>query len=445
MATEITKALTSSTASALIPENLDPVLKDELLNLAPLLELLDIAPAEGKTHEYNVASSHPSGWFEGEAATASVQSGTYTRKTVQMKIIRIWGEVTGFAQRVTARFINALEREIMNSLEGMADAMEFMLFYGCAGDYDWTGDAYQASGILPIVYSEVPTNVHDFAGAKVTLAALDTMLYDIGRYRGVRNDPRLFVMGLKMKQVVDGLQTKVQLPLSNAELLDGRIVMRAYGDTPIYEAYNVTPQGTTTSPTVSTATPASGGAFAAADYDWQIASVTSEGEQVAGTAVGATTLTLNQKATLAWTADANAKSYMIFRQDGGTGDFKLIDIIAAKTYGATGVVTGTVASYEDLGSATGVSQVTPLASGEEIIVALNINPERGLGIRTLADDMGLPAGDGDISPDGGSGYMFNFVELARTKDAYAYFIKTYVAPRLVHPNLVSVTRNVKIV
>jgi len=434
MATEINKALTSVDAVALIPENLDPVLKDELLNLAPLFELIAIDPAEGKTHEYNVQTSHPSGWFEGESATGTNQKGAYTRKTVQMKIIRIWGEVTGFAQRVTAKFINALEKEIMNSLEGMADAMEWMLLYGTADDYDWTGDAYQASGLLPIVYSEAPSNVHDFAGAKVTLTALDDMLYDVNHYRGVRNDPRIFLMGMKMKQVVDGLQTKVQLPLQNAELLEGRLTMRAYGDTPIFESHYVAPQSTSTSPAVTSATPASGGSFAAANYDWQIASVTADGEQVAGTAVGATAVTLNQKVTLAWTADATALAYMIFRQDAGAGDFKLVDIIAAKTYDSNGDVTGTVATYEDLGATAGEANITPLASGEQIIVLVNINPDRCLGIRSLYDDMGESVGN-----------MFNFVELARTKDAYGYFIKTYVAPRVVHPNLISVTRNVKTV
>lgn len=432
MATEINKALTSASAAVLIPEDLDPALKEELLNLMPLLELMSIGTAEGKTHEFNVQTSHPNGWFEGESAVANNQNGTYARKTVQMKIIRIWGEVTGFAQRVTAKFINALEKEIMNSLEGMADALEFMLWFGVSDEFDWTGDAYQASGILPIVYSEAPENVHDNAGAVITLPVLDDLIYDVTRYRGVRNDPRLFLMSPRMKLKVDGLQTKVQLPLSNAELLDGRLTMRAYGDTPIYESWHMAPQATSTSPAVTSATPASGGSFAAADYDWRIASVTMDGEQVAGTAVGATTLTLNQKATLAWTADANAYSYMIFRQDGGTGDFKLIDIIAAKTYDGVGNVTGTVASYEDTGAKVGQSQITPLEAGEQIIAMVNINPDRCLSLYNLPDDMGE-----------GVGNFMNFVELARTKDAYAYFIKTYVAPRVVHPNLISVLRNVK--
>ena len=434
MATEINKALTSATASALIPEDLDPVLKEELLNLMPLLELMSIGTAEGKTHEYNVQTSHPSGWFEGESAVANNQNGTYTRKTVQMKIIRIWGEVTGFAQRVTAKFINALEKEIMNSLEGMADALEWMLLFGAADDFDWAGDAYQASGILPIVYSEAPANVHDHAGAAVTLAALDDLLYDVTRYRGVRNDPRIFLMAPRMKLKVDGLQTKVQLPLQNAELLDGRLTMRAYGDTPIYESYHMAPQATSTSPDTTSGTPASGGSFAAADYNWRIASVTMDGEQVAGAKIGTdVTVTLNQKVTVAWTADATAYAYMIFRQDGGTGDFKLIDIIAAKTYDGSGNVSGTVASYEDLGARAGDTQITPLETGEQIIAIVNLNSERGLSLYNLPDDMGDSAGN-----------FMNFVDLGRSKDAYGYFLKTYVAPRLVHPNLVSVLRNVKL-
>jgi hypothetical protein len=429
---ELKKALTASGAPDLNPYDLEPVLYEELLHQQPLLQLLNVAQAEGLTHEYRMRSTHPQGWFEGETTGANVQIGTYTRKTVAMKIQRIWGSVTGFAQKVDEKFINALAEELNGSVQGMADLFEYGILFGCADDIGFTGDAYQYSGILSRLYKLAPSNIIDGGGAKVTLDMLDQVQSKVGIYRNVRNDPMFWLMGMRMKQIVDGLQSKVQLPLSSMTLADGKLVMDAYGKAPIYETEYMVPADSSTSPALTSALAASGSLADGTAVQHRIASVTMYGEQVASALSTARTPgTGNNKVTLTWTADSTARLYMIFRKL-GTGAVQLIDIIPAVTYDADGKVNGTVATYTDDGSKTAVA-VKPLETGEQTIALINRNPARGASIMGMVDDMGSRV-DGLVS----------HVELARTKDSYDYFLKSYSTLKLVYPNLVSAIRHVKL-
>lgn len=430
---ELKKALESSADSgALNPYDLDPVLHEELLRLQPLAEVLDVIQAEGPTHEYRARTAHPQGWFEGESTPANYQAGSYERKTVALKIARIWGGVTGFAQKVNEKFVNTLAEELAASVEGMADVFEWGAMFGCANDIGFTGDAYQHSGMFPRVYMYAPANVIDFGGATVTLAGLDAALAKHAAYRQVKRDPALWFMGQSMKLKVDGLQSKVQLPLQSVELADGKITMAGYAGRGILESDMLVPAAATTSPTVDGAI-AAGGSLPDGDWSYRIASVTMNGEQIGGTASATdTTATTNNSVDLTWTADANAKAYMIFRQAGGSGDYQLIDIIPAKTYDSAGTVNGSVEAYTDDGSLSAISQVIPLEAGEEIISVVNINPVRGLAFVGLIDEMGSQVKT-----------LLSFVEMGRSRDAYDYFLKSYHASRLVYPNLVSIIRNVK--
>jgi hypothetical protein len=433
MFSELKKALTSSgDGAALVPYDLEATLHEELLKLQPLAELISVDQAEGKTHEYNIRTSHPLGWFEGETTGANNQNGAYARKTVQLKIQRIWGSVTGFAQKVDEAFINALAEELNGSLEGMANLMEFGLLWGCANDIGFTGDAYQYSGLIPRIFAYAPENVVDAGGDKVSLDDLDSALAAASKFRQTRNDPRLWIMGLRMNQVVAGLQTKVQLPLSTAQLNDGQITMSAYGKAAILESDYVVPASTSTSP-ATTGVIAAGGTLADGTYTYKISSVTMYGEQIPGTAsANVVAASTNKTANLTWTHDDNAKLYMIWRQL-STGGYFLLDVIPALTYDADGKVNGNVEAYSDSGSKTVSTVIKPLASGEQNIVLLNMSPARGISFVGMVDDMGRPVGK-----------LMSFVELARIKDSYDYFIKGYMALKVKYPNVHAIVRHCKL-
>lgn len=428
---ELKKALeTTGDGAALVPYDLEAFLEEELLKLQPLAQLVDVIQAESKTHEYNVRTSHPQAWFEGESTPANSKNSAYTRESVQLKIQRIWGSVTGFAQTVDEKFIDALAAELEGSLEGMANIMEYGLMWGAADDRDFSGDAYQYTGIIPRLFSDAPSNVIDAEGAKVSLDHLDQAMAQASGFRGVRQDPKLWIMGIRMKQIVDGLQTRIQIPLTSVTLADGKVDMAAYDRTAILESDFIVPG--TSAVTNLAAVAGSGGSLPNDDYDYRVASVTVFGEQEATAAAGAVTLAAGEGAVdLSWDADANAVLYMIFRQTGGAGDFQLIDIIAAQTYDAEGTVNGTVETYTDDGSQT-AKAIKPLESDEQNILLANVNPTRGAAFVGKVDDMGRPVDR-----------LFSFVELARVKDTYDYLVKSYLALRIKHPNLFSMVRHVK--
>lgn len=434
MLTELRKALTSSgDGDALNLDDIEMMLHEELLLMQPLAQILDVKQAEGKTHEYRVRSSHPMAWFEAENSAVNNKNSVYARKTVQLKIQRIWGEVTGFSRAVTAKFIDNLEAELEGSLQGMADLFEFAALYGASSDVSFTGDALQYSGLLARVFSYAPANVIDAGGDKVTLADLDGAIAKARRHRQVRRDPYIWMLSQEMKQVVDGLQTKVQIPLTSVTLADGAIEMDAYSRIPLFETEYVKPEAATTSPTAAAGTPTAGGAVPDGTYQYRISSVTAYGEQVGGTASGnAVCGTGDNTVPLTWTADTTALNYMIWRRP-NSGDYDLIDIIPAQTYDANGIPNGDVEAYTDAGAKSPITTVHPLEAGEEQIVLFNYNVDRGAAYVGMVDDMGDPIGR-----------LISFVDLARTKDAYSYMLKSYSALRLVHPNLVSVIRHVKL-
>jgi hypothetical protein len=429
--TALRKALeTTGDGAALLPYDLESYLGEELLKMQPLAELIPVLQAESKTHEYNLRTSHPMGWFEGESTPANFKNGTYARKSTMLKIQRIWGSVTGFARSMDEAFIDAFTTELEGSLQGMADIFEFGILYACSGEEGFSGDAFQYSGIFPRLAAQAPSNIIDAGGDKVQLADLDAALAKVGAFRQSRNDPKLWMMGLQMKQIVDGLQTKIQIPLTSTVLNDGQIVMANYANSPIFETDYLAPEETNTSPSDLAGVAAAGGTLNAS-VKYRIASVTAFGEQVASAETDAIDATANKKVTLSWTADENAKLYHIFRKD-GTGAWKLLDIIAALTYDAAGTVNGSVEEYLDAGAKTPVA-VKPLEAGEEQIVLLNRNQERGVAFLGKVDDMGRQ-----------TGRLMSFVELARVKDSYDYMIKSYLGVRVKYPNTcAAIIRNVK--
>ncbi len=350
-----------------------------------------------------------------------------------LKIGRIWGGVTGFAKTVDERFIDALAAELEGSLQGFADLLEYSVFFGIANDISaYTGDAYQTTGLLPFIYANAAaTNVIDAGGDKITLADMDNVLAVARRYRQVRNDPAFWAMSLKMKQVTDGLQTKIQLPLQTVTLPDGKIEMAAYGGAPIFETNYCEPG--TTSPTTTSALAAGGALPDTIAYTHAISSVTMYGECIRGTAgTQRTTGGGNNTINLTWTADATAVAYMIWRKI-ASGTYNLLDIIAAKTYDANGTVNGTVAAYSDAGAKSENASVKALETGEQIIVYANRHPTRGINLLGKVDDYGQQLAN-----------FMTYMELARTKDTYDYMIKAYFAMLMRYANLHGVIRHAKL-
>lgn len=436
MGSILRKALTSVETADLRSEDLDPILHEELVEKQPLLELFNLSRADGKTHEFRKVTSHPKGWFEGEETPANSREGSYSRESVQLKILRNWGSVTGFNQAVTEKDLDSLATEIDLSLQGVGDIIEWSTLFGASGDLDsYTGDSLIYSGILPVVYGGASdVNVIDGAGAKISLDKLDDMMEAID-YRGTDGDPKFFAMSGAMKNVVNGLQTKVQMNIESAELFDGKLVMSTYDSKPIYKT-NMLKPGTdgVTSLAVADGSAGGTGSLGASTYGYRVSSVTFNGEHVAVSEVTNSPADDDLEQDLTWTADADAYLYMIWRSNDNGTTYGLRDIIAAKTYDSNNTVNGTVAAWTDTDFSSGShnTNIQPLETGEQIVTLFNASPRNGASYLGMVDGMGQALDS-----------MVSYVPLARTKDTYDFMLKSYLAMKIVNPDLFAVLRNVK--
>ena len=151
-----------------------------------------------------------------------------------------------------------------------------------------------------------PGNIIDAGGDKVSLPNLDAALAKVGAFRQSRNGPKLWLMGLQMKQIVDGLQTKIQIPLTSTVLNDGQIVMANYANSPIFETDFLVPESVSSSPSDLAGIVADSGTLGAS-FTYRIASVIVYGEQVAAASDAQDCAAGGKKVTSSWTADSNAK------------------------------------------------------------------------------------------------------------------------------------------
>ena len=437
---ELKKALTASSASgtALIPEDLEPMIRANLLELSPLTSMVPLVRADGNIHRVVRRTAHNTGaWFEGEMTDASYNQSTYARRSVEVKILRTHGQVSDFMVSASRSFTDVMADEIESATEGLADLFEYSTIWGFGDDLTWTGDAYQYSGAYAWALTDGDTDTISDLNGTVTLTAMDGLMdATMHAYRNVRDMQWLWLMSPQMNSKVTGLQTLIRRAVPTIKF-EGGFEMETYRGVPILKTGFTRPAGTTTSPAVTAAVAGTGGGFALGDglYRYKIASITLYGEQVAGTADSDTVTTATHDTVdLTWTADANAKLYAIYRTLAGEADsddnYDLIDVIAAKTYNADGSVNTNVASYSDTGL-TGDSNVHPLASGDEHIFLVGLGQRQGLSRPVLTPELGEPMDA-----------LVNYVPLTETTDSLQFRLKSYHAVQVPWGNLQGVIRRV---
>jgi hypothetical protein len=79
----------------LAPEYINPMIFAKLQEEFPLLRFTPKEQARAPQHQYRVRSVMPDAWVQGELAEADFSSATYVNKTVDLKILRTWGGVSG--------------------------------------------------------------------------------------------------------------------------------------------------------------------------------------------------------------------------------------------------------------------------------------------------------------------------------------------------------------
>lgn len=419
----------------LILQDVSPVILDLLEEEFPLWNLLGRERAQGPVHEYRIRASLPGAWFQGELATSDFRSASYTSREVRLKIVRSWGGVSSFMQKMTERFVNALQEAIQTAVLGLANTLEYSILYG-----NYPADSFQANGITAQILGHTTAtlgyssggNIYD-VNAALTLTHLDNILDRTAGYRGSSADTRIIIASREMISRISALQTRVTRDVQTVNH-EGGFIMTTYRGVPLLPSDLLVPAATSTSPTVAGVIGA-GGSLAAATYYYAISSVTLGGEQKPSVATAAvTSASSNNTASLSWTADQTAKLYYIWRGTTTTvADMTLLKIVPALTYDSDGNLTGYVASTTDTGVATLTAAVHPLDSGEQLFVVNVSNNERGVKVMGAVSPLGDPMED-----------FFTFTPLATINASIRFMIEGFIGFKVPYPTLNAILRRAKL-
>lgn len=430
------KALMNTTdQSSLIPEDLSPMIHGLLEEEFPLWTLLSRERAQGPVHEYRIRATLPQAWFQGELANSDFRSATYASREVRLKIVRSWGGVSSFMQKMSERFVNALQEAIQTAVLGLANTMEYSILYGT-----YAADSFQSNGITAQLLADATAKVEYASGgniyhvdAALTLTHLDNILDRTAGYRGSSADRRIIIASREMISRISGLQTRVTRDIQTVTY-EGGFTMTTYRGVPLLPSDLLVPAATTTSPTLSGVI-AAGGSLPAAGYYYAISSVTLGGEQKPSAATSVvTSATTNNTANLTWTADTNAKLYYIWR--GSTNvvaDMTLLKVIPALTYDSDGNITGAVAATSDDGTYTLTASMKPLSTGEQLFVVNISANERGVKIMGAVSPLGDPMED-----------YFTFTPLATINASIRFMIEGFIGYKVPYPTLNAILRRAKL-
>jgi hypothetical protein len=354
----IQKALSTSNASALIPEALDREITNILQRLSPEISLLNLKKIASNVWQFNKYTALPSiGGAMGETGSTPVRESTYTRDTVTLKEIRRKGRVTDFLQDASEEVLDAVAIEMENTLlSHIYDIINYAIWgNGAANAYEFSG--------LDFYVGEISTTNHYNRAVKArygttptTLKELDDMI-DYSNRKGGNKHARVLEMSPELASLFSRLTTNVR---DNREVkgrgfeqvaINGGWRLWAYRDIPIIETSSTTP--IETMPAV-TATPAAGasasGLGGATTLYFKVAAVTKDGEQLCCTEVSQA-ITTEDTITLAWTPNtdsagvATAYRYKIYCSNtagGGSNAETLVKIIPGHIYASGAYSSNTI-------------------------------------------------------------------------------------------------------
>lgn len=150
---ELTKALDSTGATALIRQDLEPVLYELYVREFPAFDRFSREPANGLVHAFNQITSYGDAKFLSELGTVTDDQSTYVRQTTNVAIIATRRGVSlksQFAVLAGGAGYNPLQLELQGGMRAMAHRVQKTIFEGNASNSgasgtDELGLAYDAN------------------------------------------------------------------------------------------------------------------------------------------------------------------------------------------------------------------------------------------------------------------------------------------------------------
>jgi len=165
MALDIEKALTTAAGSGavLIPEKLDPELAEIAVKETPLLKIFKEIDWETNTYQWNERTALAGASAYDENDTFASAESTYTRKSVDIKMVKSDGAVSNLLYESTKAYIDALQSEIEGATQSCSQEVERLYIEGNA-----TANPKEYDGLSNLV-----TQTIDAACNPISLDILD--------------------------------------------------------------------------------------------------------------------------------------------------------------------------------------------------------------------------------------------------------------------------------
>lgn len=186
---EISKALDSGSGSALIRQDLEPVMYELFVREFPAFDRLPKEPANGLVHAFNQATSFGDAQFLSELGTVTDDQGTYVRQTTNIGILATRRGVSlksQFAALQSGAGFNPENLELQGGMRAIAHKMQKTIFQGnatvssgTAADEDGAYDPNAFDGLRKLLNTSRAVDVDPTASTPEDLrAAIDGALLE---------------------------------------------------------------------------------------------------------------------------------------------------------------------------------------------------------------------------------------------------------------------------
>ncbi len=330
----------SGVAAGTIPQHLEEIITNTVVRLVPELAVPVLRFDNQKFHEFNRLTGIPSaGSAMGEASTTPIRRSAYTPDSIQLKIMKRKGAVTGFLKDASAQYLAQPASEMENHIQSFGFDLRTYYLFGNKGADSYTFDGLDvniATNRTNLSSSQVPTD----------LSLLDAMVDANSRRQGQMHR-KVWLMSPELLSKFSSLWTVVRdtraasRGTSDFEVVGG-YRLEAYRGIPILETTGTRP--VVDMGTVVLSTAGTGGTIAADTYYIRIAPVTWDGEQVSSAASNSvTTSGSTSTITATFTAVDSALFYKVYC-DTVDGSETLVKVVSAFTYDSDGTPTAEITS-----------------------------------------------------------------------------------------------------
>jgi len=336
MTTHTREALDAVGAAPLVQKIIDPMILEYQRRFSLLVRSITSRKHSSDVFYFNRRDRVPAGGNVRDGGARPLSQSTYVQRFFQMKHLQTIGDVTGYAEEVTAAQVGSLRgREIEGAIRGLYWDLETQVLWGNAASTEF-GPYPQFDGFdnLLSTYSGSNQNAIDRAGATLSLGSLDMLLdmVETNVSEPVQDASWMLVMSPTAQSRIAQLLSDKQR-FDRVEIAGGVNVM-SYRDVPLVKSSFLANRGNNVG-AVTTSTATTGGTLPAATYRYQVSAIIARsGESVASAEVTQATTGATSTVTLALpnvvgVDEGTPLLFKVYRSTGGAGTATLLGIVDA--------------------------------------------------------------------------------------------------------------------